>query len=66
MQLLVAVKRVLDYSLKPRVRADQTGIDLANVKMSMNSSSEDMPFDVRPSIRPVIRSRRPSLRSHDG
>jgi electron transfer flavoprotein beta subunit len=33
------VKRVIDYNVKPRVKADGTGIDLANVKMSMN------PFD---------------------
>jgi electron transfer flavoprotein beta subunit len=39
MKLLVAVKRVIDYNVKPRVKADQTGVDLANVKMSMN------PFD---------------------
>jgi electron transfer flavoprotein beta subunit len=39
MKLLVPVKRVLDYNVKPRVKADGTGIDLANVKMSMN------PFD---------------------
>jgi electron transfer flavoprotein beta subunit len=39
MKLLVPVKRVIDYNVKPRVRADGTGIDLANVKMSMN------PFD---------------------
>jgi len=39
MKLLVPVKRVIDYNVKPRVKADQTGVDLANVKMSMN------PFD---------------------
>jgi electron transfer flavoprotein beta subunit len=39
MKLLVAVKRVIDYNVKPRVRADGSGVDLANVKMSMN------PFD---------------------
>lgn len=39
MKLLVPVKRVLDYNVKVRVRPDQTGVDLANVKMSMN------PFD---------------------
>ncbi|NJC35096.1 electron transfer flavoprotein beta subunit [Sphingomonas jejuensis] len=39
MKLLVPVKRVLDYNVKPRVKADGTGVDLANVKMSMN------PFD---------------------
>ncbi|HEU0099756.1 MAG TPA: electron transfer flavoprotein subunit beta/FixA family protein [Allosphingosinicella sp.] len=39
MKLLVPVKRVIDYNVKPRVKADGTGIDLANVKMSMN------PFD---------------------
>ena len=39
MKVLVPVKRVLDYNVKVRVKADGTGVDLANVKMSMN------PFD---------------------
>ena len=39
MKVLVAVKRVVDYNVKIRVKADQTGVELANVKMSMN------PFD---------------------
>ncbi len=39
MKLLVAVKRVIDFNVKPRVKMDGSGIDLANVKMSMN------PFD---------------------
>ena len=39
MKALVCVKRVIDYNVKPRVKADGTGVDLANVKMSMN------PFD---------------------
>ncbi|WP_428332939.1 electron transfer flavoprotein subunit beta/FixA family protein [Novosphingobium sp.] len=39
MKALVTVKRVIDYNVKPRVKADGTGVDLANVKMSMN------PFD---------------------
>ncbi len=39
MRVLIPVKRVIDYNVKPRVRADGSGIDLANVKMSMN------PFD---------------------
>mgnify|MGYP000120768977 CR=1 FL=1 len=39
MKILVPVKRVVDYNVKPRVKADGTGVDLANVKMSMN------PFD---------------------
>ena len=39
MKVLVAVKRVVDYNVKIRVKADQTGVDLSNVKMSMN------PFD---------------------
>jgi len=39
MKVIVPVKRVIDYSVKVRVKADQTGVDLANVKMSMN------PFD---------------------
>jgi len=37
--VLVPVKRVLDYNVKPRVKGDGSGVDLANVKMSMN------PFD---------------------
>ncbi len=39
MKILVPVKRVIDYNVKPRVRPDGSGVDLANVKMSMN------PFD---------------------
>jgi electron transfer flavoprotein beta subunit len=39
MKILVPVKRVIDSNVKVRVRADQSGVDLANVKMSMN------PFD---------------------
>jgi len=39
MKILVPVKRVIDYNVKPRVRPDGGGVDLANVKMSMN------PFD---------------------
>jgi len=39
MKVLVAVKRVIDYNVKPRVKMDGSGVDLANVKMSMN------PFD---------------------
>lgn len=39
MLILVPVKRVIDYNVKPRVKADGTSVDLANVKMSMN------PFD---------------------
>jgi len=39
MKILVPVKRVIDYNVKVRVKSDGTGVDLANVKMSMN------PFD---------------------
>ncbi len=39
MKALVAVKRVVDYNVKVRVKSDQSGVDIANVKMSMN------PFD---------------------
>jgi electron transfer flavoprotein alpha/beta subunit len=39
MKLLVPVKRVVDYNVKVRVKADGTGVETANVKMSMN------PFD---------------------
>jgi len=39
MKVIVAVKRVVDYNVKIRVKSDKTGVELANVKMSMN------PFD---------------------
>ena len=39
MKILVPIKRVIDYNVKVRVKSDQSGVDLANVKMSMN------PFD---------------------
>src|SRR6201995_2973776 len=39
MKVLVPVKRVVDYNVKVRVKSDNTGVELANVKMSMN------PFD---------------------
>ncbi len=39
MKILVPVKRVVDYNVKVRVKSDQSGVDIANVKMSMN------PFD---------------------
>jgi electron transfer flavoprotein beta subunit len=40
MKVLVPVKRVLDYNVKARVKPDQTGVDLANLKMSMNPFCE--------------------------
>jgi len=40
MKILVPVKRVIDYNVKARVKSDQTGVDLANVKMSMNPFCE--------------------------
>lgn len=40
MKILVAVKRVLDYNVKARVKSDGSGIDLSNVKMSMNPFCE--------------------------
>ena len=39
MKVIVPVKRVIDYNVKVRVKADGSGVDLTNVKMSMN------PFD---------------------
>ena len=39
MKIVVAVNRVVDYNVKVRVKSDNTGVDIANVKMSMN------PFD---------------------
>ncbi len=40
MKVLVPVKRVIDYNVKVRVKPDETGVDLANVKMSMNPFCE--------------------------
>jgi electron transfer flavoprotein beta subunit len=40
MKVIVPVKRVVDYNVKIRVKADQSGVDLANVKMSMNPFCE--------------------------
>lgn len=40
MKILVAVKRVIDYNVKVRVKADNTNVDLANVKMAMNPFCE--------------------------
>lgn len=40
MKILVAVKRVVDFNVKVRVKSDQSGIDLSNVKMSMNPFCE--------------------------
>jgi electron transfer flavoprotein beta subunit len=40
MKILVAVKRVVDYNVKVRVKSDNTGVDIANVKMSMNPFCE--------------------------
>ena len=40
MKVIVPVKRVVDYNVKVRVKADETGVDLANVKMSMNPFCE--------------------------
>ncbi|MGE8321657.1 MAG: electron transfer flavoprotein subunit beta/FixA family protein, partial [Pseudomonas sp.] len=40
MRVLVSVKRVVDYNVKVRVKADNTGVDLANAKMAMNPFCE--------------------------
>lgn len=40
MKILIPLKRVVDYNVKVRVKADQSGVDLANVKMSMNPFCE--------------------------
>ena len=57
MRCLVGVKRVIDYAVKIRVKPDKTGVETANVKMSMN------PFDEigAQRARPSPRSRRPRL-----
>jgi electron transfer flavoprotein beta subunit len=41
MKVLVAIKRVIDYNVKVRVKADKSGVELANVKMSMNPFDEN-------------------------
>ncbi|MEZ1317906.1 electron transfer flavoprotein subunit beta/FixA family protein, partial [Pseudomonas fluorescens] len=40
MKVVVAIKRVVDFNVKVRVKADRTGVDLANVKMAMNPFCE--------------------------
>ena len=40
MKILVAVKRVIDYNVQIRVKSDQTGVEMDNVKMSMNPPDE--------------------------
>jgi len=40
MKILVAVKRVIDYNVKVRVKPDNTGVDLTNIKMAMNPFCE--------------------------
>src|ERR1700723_3810500 len=54
MKVLVAVKRVVDYNVKVRVKADKTGVETANVKMSMN------PFD-EIAVEEVLRLREAGL-----
>ena len=55
MKVLVAVKRVVDYNVKVRVKSDNTGVDIANVKMSMNCL-----LYTSPSPRDGLLSRMPS------
>ncbi len=40
MKIVVAMKRVVDYNVKVRVKSDNTGVDIANMKMSMSPSAE--------------------------
>ena len=56
MKVLVPVKRVIDYNVKVRVKSDQTGVELTNVKMSMN------PFD-EISIEEALRLREAGIAS---
>ena len=59
MRVLVPVKRVVDYNVKIRVKPDGTGVDLANVKMSMN------PFD-EIAVEEAIRLKREGQDRHRG
>src|SRR6188508_2284547 len=61
MKVLVPVKRVLDYNVKPRVKADGTGVDLANVKMSMNPFDEVEPLGVAKLLKAVVEEEQPGL-----
>ena len=61
MKLLVAVKRVIDFNVKPRVKMDGSGVDLMNVKMSMNPFDGDQELHVLPFLLPSSR-RRPGSR----
>src|SRR5205823_7076865 len=54
MKVLVSVKRVVDYNVKVRIKADGSGVDIANVKMSMN------PFD-EIAVEEAIRLREKSI-----
>ena len=40
MKIIVPIKRVIDYNVKVRVKSDETGVDLENVKMAMNPLCE--------------------------
>lgn len=47
MKVLVPVNRVIDYNMKARVKVDGSGVDLANVKMSMGPFDEIVTADLR-------------------
>lgn len=53
MKILVPVKRVVDYNVKVRVKSDNSGVDIANVKMSMNPFDEIATTAVAPVASPV-------------
>ncbi len=57
MKILVPVKRVVDYNVKVRVRSDQTGVDIANVKMSMNPFDENRVVEEATRLKEKARSR---------
>ena len=46
MKIVVTVKRVVDYNVKVRAKSDNTGVDIANVKMPINKDSEASIFSV--------------------
>ncbi len=56
MKILVPVKRVVDYNVKIRIKSDGSGVELANVKMSMN------PFD-EIAVEEALRRRRRARRA---
>ena len=66
MKIIVPVKRVIDYNVKPRVKSDGTGVDLANVQMSMNPFDEIAVEEASRLGRPAKGAGNPAHRARHG